>query len=303
MTDLPAIGCYSYLAATHTLNVEEYPRIDYGTNITSAEHFLAGDGPLVAAFLRAFGHPVILASNQVSDDLAGRSILNWLLEWGVSLAPNDIDVARTRTNVVVCDKAGHRTWYSDLAGIADELSGVDVQALARSPIVYIDCYEVLLDAPREALAAALANRSRVFLNLGGSPPPAWLVDDTRRQRLAFLQTNASEDDSTAAERTLDALTALDVADLVIVTTGRRGALACEQGGETLSAPAKPVAVRQVQGAGAAFSAALIHTQSDPHGSSSEQRLRFACAAGSLWCGRQPDGPLPTREQVLRFEAD
>jgi hypothetical protein len=31
---------------------------------------------------------------------------------------------------VVCDKAGHRTWYSDLAGIPDELGGLDIQPLA-----------------------------------------------------------------------------------------------------------------------------------------------------------------------------
>jgi hypothetical protein len=48
MTALPAVSCFSYLAATHTLNVEAYPRIDYGTDILSTEHFLAGDGPLPA---------------------------------------------------------------------------------------------------------------------------------------------------------------------------------------------------------------------------------------------------------------
>jgi sugar/nucleoside kinase (ribokinase family) len=301
MTALPAVSCFSYLAATHTLNVEAYPRIDYGTDILSTEHFLAGDGPLVAAFLHAFGHPVLLATNPVADDHAGNAIQERLHQWNVRLAPNDKPTAHTRTNLVVCDKAGHRTWYSDLAGIPDELGGLDIQPLAACPVVYLDGYEVLAAAPRPLLQAALAAESQVFLNLGGSPPPAWLTAATRQRRLSFLQTNASEDDPDAANRTLDALTELDVADTVIVTAGRLGAVARGRSGTRISAPANSVTVRQVQGAGAAFSAALIHADHSPlKDRSAEEQLRFACTAGSLWCARTPDDPLPTREEVLQL---
>ncbi|MDR7277725.1 sugar/nucleoside kinase (ribokinase family) [Catenuloplanes atrovinosus] len=56
-----------------------------------------------------------------------------------------------------------------------------------------------------------------------------------------------------------------------------------------------VDVRQPQGAGAAFSAGLIHTWDT--GQDIAARLRFACAVGSLWCTRATSDPLPTDTEV------
>lgn len=91
------------------------------------------------------------------------------------------------------------------------------------------------------------------------------------------------------------LAAAEVADLVVVTAGRHGAWAQSATGQEWRAAAVPVDVRQPQGAGAAFSAGLIHTWDTGHGIA--DRLRFACAVGSLWCTRATCEPLPTLAEV------
>ena len=91
------------------------------------------------------------------------------------------------------------------------------------------------------------------------------------------------------------LAAQQIAELVVVTAGKHGAWAQSAKGETWHAPAVAVEVRQPQGAGAAFSAGLIHTWRQDL--TIPDRLRFACAAGSAWCERGTDQPLLTVSDV------
>jgi len=198
MTTFSPVSCFSYLASVHTLNVERYPEINYGVEVLDSDQFLAGDGPLVAGFLRALGHQATLGSNQVGDDTAGRDILTRLYAWDVTLAPSTMSVTRTRTNVVVCDRDGNRTWFSGLRGIVPELADIDVRALASAPTVYIDCYEVLETAPRALLRAALDAGAEIVLNLGGSPPPRWLAAAAGGRRVSVAQTNGDENDPAKA---------------------------------------------------------------------------------------------------------
>lgn len=295
MTPPTSVGCFSYLARVHTLYVQEYPPINYGVDVLTEDRFLAGDGPLVAGFLRALGHPATLTSNQVGDDEDGQAIGRYLADWGVTTAPSPQRCSATRVNIVVCDSGGNRTWFSGLRGVAAELAQCDLDGLARTPVVYVDCYEVLGDAPRTVVEEALNADSDVVVNLGGGPPPAWLLDLRATGRIAVVQTNAEENDPGAARRQLNELTALDLADWVVVTAGRRGALGRGHGQDVLRAPAIDVGVRQVQGAGAAFSAALIHRRDA--GAPLQDCLTFAAAAGSHWCGRSTEGPLPTADEI------
>lgn len=295
MAPSPSVSCFSYLADVRTLYVEHYPKINYGVEVLRTDQFLAGDGPLVAGFLRALSHPARLASNQIGDDTVGHDVLTWVRRWDVTLTPSGRSVPGTRVNLVVCDQAGNRTWFSGLRGIVPELGGIDVQAFAAAPIVYLDCYEVLQTAPRELLAAAQDSGAEIVLNLGGSPPPDWLATTLGNRRVGVIQTNGDEHDAAAARHTLDTLAALDIADIAVVTVGRHGALARTRSGQTITAAAVTVDVQQVQGAGAAFSAALIHARSQ--GQSLPDCLRFACAAGSLWCSRAPDAPLPSADDI------
>ncbi|WP_310370193.1 PfkB family carbohydrate kinase [Catenuloplanes atrovinosus] len=82
---------------------------------------------------------------------------------------------------------------------------------------------------------------------------------------------------------------------MVVTAGRHGAWAQSAAGQRWRATALAVDVRQPQGAGAAFSAGLIHTWDT--GQDIAARLRFACAVGSLWCTRATSDPLPTDTEV------
>jgi sugar/nucleoside kinase (ribokinase family) len=298
MAPFLSVSCFSYLAGVRTLYVEHFPRINYGVEVLRTDQFLAGDGPLVAGFLRALGHPASLASNQVADDAAGHNVLNWLRRWDVTLTPSTTSVPGTRINLVVCDQDGNRSWFSGLRGIGRELGGIDIQAFAAAPIVYVDCYEVLQTAPRELLAAAQDSGAQIVLNLGGSPPPEWLPSTIGNRRVSVIQTNGDERDPAANKHTLDTLAAMNIADVTVVTAGRKGALARTHSGHTIPAPAVIADVRQVQGAGAAFSAALIHARSQ--GQSLPGCLRFACAAGSFWCSQTPDTPLPSAADITEF---
>lgn len=216
----------------------------------------------------------------------------------MTLSPGSNTVAGTRANLVVCDQSGNRTWFSGLRGIVPELDGIDAQAFAATQVAYIDCYEVLQAAPRELLAAAQDSGAEILLNLGGSPPPHWLRSTIGKRRVSMIQTNGDEHDLAASRHTLDTLAALDIADVTVVTAGRQGALARTHSSQTVNAAAQAVDIQQVQGAGSAFSAALIHAHSQDQ--PLRRCLQFACAAGSLWCSRTPDGPLPSADDIAAF---
>jgi sugar/nucleoside kinase (ribokinase family) len=289
---LATIGCFSYLAGVHTLHVDTLPAINYGVDVLHTDLFIAGDGPLVAGLLTALGHDVTLACNQVTDDAVGAQLRDRLRRWGVRQTTGARVLDHTPVNIVVCDAAGNRTWYSGLRDITAALEGAAVEP---ATITYVDCYEVLGDAPQPVVAAALDRGSELVLNLGGSPPPTWLGHTLAGRTAAMLQTNANEHDEHDARRQLDTLQALHLADLTIVTAGRRGAVAAGTGTAVIQAPAIAVAVRQVQGAGAAFSAALIHSRT--RGDDLVSSLTYACASGSLWCTRSLDDPLPTDAEI------
>ncbi|TDD68409.1 carbohydrate kinase family protein [Actinomadura darangshiensis] len=206
------------------------PRLNYGVDVEYTEGFVAGDGPLVAASLQGLGHPASLHSNPVADDDVGRSVHARLTDWNITLHPSATPMERTRTNIVVVDHSGNRTWFSGLRGITDELRAIDLPRLTVAPVVYLDCYEVLQEAPRAVMAAALEAGCQVIVNLGGSPPPAWLAETLRGRRIRALQTNA-EENTASAHATLEALCALDVAELTVVTVGRYGAIGHAHAGQ------------------------------------------------------------------------
>jgi sugar/nucleoside kinase (ribokinase family) len=293
-----AVGCFSYLANVETHFVDRFPRLNYGTEILRSERVMAGDGPLVAAMAAAFGYRAVLAANPLGDDEPGRRIEDRLKGWGVRLTPGPARPASTPTNIVVCDAEGNRTWFSGLRDVPSALELVDVTEVASASLVYVDCYEVLGSAPRRVVESALDHGAAVLLNLGGSPVPGWLVDAVAGRRVRFLQTNEDEATWGNAAARVEELAALGVADAVVVTGGRFGAVAVGADCRQLSAAAFEVKVRQVQGAGSVFSAALLH--SIEAGWPLGEALRFACGAGSLWCSRSAHDPLPSLAQVQKF---
>jgi hypothetical protein len=166
---------------------------------------------------------------------------------------------------------------------------------ARAQAVYVDCYEVLADTPRPVVETALNAGADLYLNLGGSSPPPWLGTAMAGRQARVIQTNADEDNLDAATRLLDELFELRAADIAVVTAGRDGAIARTRAGAVVSAPALAVTVRQVQGAGAVFSAAFVDALHQ--GMELQPSLRTACVAGSLWCERTTEAPFPDRMQL------
>ena len=114
-TPASVVSCFSYLASVQTLRISQFPDLNYGTDVLSSEQFLAGDGPITAGALTALGHHTILGSNHVGDDDPGRDVQRWLRDWGVTPAAGPRPPGRTRVNIVACDTAGNRTWFSGLA--------------------------------------------------------------------------------------------------------------------------------------------------------------------------------------------
>jgi sugar/nucleoside kinase (ribokinase family) len=120
-TPASAVSCFSYLASVQTLRISQLPDLNYGTDVLAREQFLAGDGPITAGALTALGHHAILGSNHVADDNPGRDVQRWLRDWGVTPAAGPRPPGRTRVNIVACDTAGNRTWFSGLRNIDAEL--------------------------------------------------------------------------------------------------------------------------------------------------------------------------------------
>lgn len=294
------VACFSYLAAVHTLRVPHMPLINYGVEVQSTNRFLAGDGPIVAGAIAALNQAPVLLANPVGDDPEGWPIVRQLRRWGVPTS-DPTPMAKTRVNIVACDAEGNRTWFSGLRGIETSLLRIDLSPVAAASAAYIDCYEVLGDAPRRVAETAVANGTEIYLNLGGGPPPAWLTTGRRRKIARVVQTNAAETDLGGARKLTEELRDLGVADISVVTVGRHGAFAVEPRGPIQYSTALNIDVRQVQGAGSVFSAAFID------GLRADRRLDVAlnraCVAGSLWCSRGESDPFPRADELTKGLAD
>jgi sugar/nucleoside kinase (ribokinase family) len=189
------VGCLSYLAAVRTLFVDRYPRADYGAEVLRVERFLAADGPIAAGAAVALGLDAVLLSNGLADDEPGREITALLDRWGVARPAVGLPQrAETPLSTVVCDSAGQRSWFPYLPGVVADLTAADLTPLLAARVAAVDCYEILADAPRRAVAAALDVGINVMANLGGSAPPPWLAEVAgRRHRLHTILTNVSDD--------------------------------------------------------------------------------------------------------------
>lgn len=293
------IACFSYLCAVTTLYTARYPAADYGAEVHQAERFIAADGPIVAATAVTLGHRATLLSNSVADDEAGYWLRRQLEDWGVaSVFPALTQRAITPFSTVIAAADGSRTWFPYLPGVVSELAAADLSTLLCAEFAYVDCYEILDDAARRPVVAALANGMPVLANLGGSPLPDWLPALDPGSRLAVLQTSVADHKADEAGPLAERLSSLGIADLVVVTRGRHGAVAADDHGRT-DATALPVKVRRTQGAGSVFSAVLASRLLS--GVTAASALRFACAAGSLWCATE--GDPPSLEDVRSFAGD
>lgn len=289
------LACVSYLASVKTLFVDRYPSADYGAEVTRIESFVAADGPIVAATANALGLNVQLLSNSVAQDEAGAGVEKILQGWGVNVPRRTKIRSATPTSTVVCDSSGTRTWFPHLIDVVSELEKLNLEILTTSRMVYIDCYTALCGPAKRAVTIALDASVPVIANLGGSCLPDWLVEVAACQKILVLQTSVPEAESATMIRVANELLSSGVAKIVVVTGGRYGAVAVEAGGTPFRQAADQVEVRQVQGAGAAFSAAFASAILRHEGL--RQAVLFACTAASMWCAQRPSDPPPSIECI------
>jgi sugar/nucleoside kinase (ribokinase family) len=293
--DCPDLTCVSYLASVKTLFIERYPPADYGAEVTRIERSVAADGPIVAATANALGLNARLLSNSVAEDEAGAGVREILHNWGVNVPSQNRVRSVTPTSTVICDATGTRTWFPHLIDVVSELKSLNLESLTTSRMAYIDCYAVLCRPAKRAVKVALDASVPVIANLGGSRLPGWLVKAATRQKVLMLQTSVPEAESANMVKIASELVSFDVAKIVVVTGGRYGAVAVEAGGTPFHQVAHQVEVRQVQGAGAVFSAAFASALL--HQRCLRQAVLFACAAASIWCAQRPGDPPPSIESV------
>lgn len=280
---MPATGydlsCFGYLAHAQVFAVTAYPPANSGAAATQLFSSLAGDAPITALTARRLGLAVCLVSNRVGFDPAGQVVLDVLNTVGIRhwATPPQASETSTAQVVVVTDEAGTRTWFAWLGPAVNRLAMTDLTPLNAARLAYIDCYRVIEPA---AVIAISATAVPLMLNLGGDPLTESLAAAIRGRHVAFLQTSLDEAHIEQAEQLAADLCSCVVADNVVITLGRHGALA-RTATKTYRTAAPTITARHTHGAGAAFSAGLA--QAHLSGAITPNALVAACRMGSAHC--------------------
>ena len=293
------VVCFSYLASAELWKVESFPAANYGAEVLNIEQSIAADAPMVAAVLAALGRRVLLLSNDLGTDPAGRAVQQWLRRFRVSATARQVRGIATPRIVVISDQQGARTWFPHLPGVAGGLAAADLSAVTGASYAYIDCYELIAREAARAIGAARAAAVPTLLNLGGSPLEPGICAAARAHPALCVQTNVDDDAwAQATDVARSILLATDAA-WVVVTAGASGAVAVSTS-RAIAVPAFRVSVRQTHCAGAAFSGALLYGLL--HGWLMKDSLTLASASAAVRCESAHHQPLPTLDQLTTFIA-
>ncbi len=148
---------------------------------------------------------------------------------------------------------------------------------ARTALVHIEA------EPRDWLAKAAANDTKIYADVGWDPTQQWSSDLLDQLALchAFLPNEAEARAYTRTDTAADALAKLsELVPVAVVTRGGDGALAVDQTtGEYADVPALATDVLDATGAGDVFGASFVAASLE--GWPLEERLRFAVLAAGL----------------------
>ncbi|GGY51331.1 carbohydrate kinase family protein [Streptomyces djakartensis] len=195
----------------------------------------------------------------------------------------DLSLSRTAdgwpTPVTVCVAHGHDraliTHGQEPPHSQDDL--VRDPPRARTALVHLEA------RPRDWLAKAAANGTRVYADVGWDPTQQWSTALLEQLALchAFLPNEAEAMAYTRTESAVAALFTLsELVPVAVVTRGGEGAMAVDQiTGEYAEVPALDVDVLDATGAGDVFGAAFVTASLG--GWPLAQRLRFAVLAAGL----------------------
>jgi sugar/nucleoside kinase (ribokinase family) len=236
----------------------------------------------------------------VGDDADGQRVLSDLHRFGVDTA-HVIIQPETTTNytTVLLDSSGEKaiiivpTSFDTL-----NLDSSLIAYLSRARLVYCAAYD-----PEQLGRVAAVVHAAGGLMTTDIEPAAGLDDDSLRQTLAQVDIAFIDTDTLQLEDYAEAARQFRVAgpDLVVMTFGAAGSLACDKSGVT-RCPAFKAPVVDTTGAGDCFAAAFLsaYLWELPL----DQALRYASAAAAL--SIQAFGAraaLPTDEDIRSFLAE
>jgi len=286
-----------------------FPRKGETLHPTRFEMFAGGKGFNQAVTVCRCGARVGMVG-RLGNDAFGEMFLNLMEREGVDARFAVSDVAMgTSLAIPMIDPNGDNS----IVGIPranTRLAPEDVEA-AEEIIAQADALLLQLEVPVEASyrAAQIAREAGALVIL--NPAPAhlpigallseglvdWLIpNEIEAEMLADLPVQNASDARQAARAILER----GVRQGVVITLGKRGALAVTHEGEWL-VPAFPIKPIDPTGAGDAFCGAFAVALAE--GQPLEQALRFANAAGALCAtvaGAEPS--LPRREAVEQLLA-
>jgi ribokinase len=268
------------MAPSLVARVAQHPTDNGHAEYRDAQWQIGADAAIVAATLAQWGIATTILGNALGRDALGRDFARVLRSYGLR---RQIRLRRdlvTPLEFIAADARDVRVWYTpECADVWKTIEAADFRVIATSLFLYTDWYAE--DGASAASRAAAAHAVPLLLNLGRS---AWHRERFPRfaEHASILQVSCDERAATAsAEDILSDLRARTDVPSIVVTHGRHGCVASVQG-RIYRVPAPNVDVVDTNGAGAAFSAALIYARL--HAWAPLEQLRFACAAGALKCG-------------------
>lgn len=290
IVDAGPVVCVSYLAAAELWTVPQFPRLNHGVEVRSAEQSIAADAPMAAATLSALGVSSLLLCNDIGEDQRGKRVQKWLQRHRVSstcaIGPDTV----TPWITVIADGAATRTWFAHLPDAASSLAQADLASLDSASRIYLDCYQVIEEPAIRVVQASASTGVPLLVNLADSEPSTAVLSAMLECPDLVIQANVDDDEHDTAYEVAASLLTRTGAAWVVVTAGTHGALAMSET-ETVSVPAFQIHVRHTHCAGAAFSGGMLYGLQA--GLSMVDAMMLGSASGALRCAMPHSAPLPT----------
>lgn len=290
--------CFGMVSGVQILVVDGYPENNSGTLVRDAFGGITPDAAIVSVLAARLNLRTCLMTTGIGDDLVGREVSSLLRESRVD-HPSIQSGRSTPSSTVVCDSNGNRTWFSWLSpDHKDAYSHVDLSPTKDARFVYVDLYSIIRTASLRAIEHAFACGTPTFVNLGGdsltSEEVAWL-----KGKVAIVQTSCEGSRADAERLAAELLTKIQPR-LSIVTMAAHGSICASSSTSSPPnfTPAYPMTTLHSHGAGAAFSAGMIH--SILNNRNLEIGLRFASALAGLFISSKSEFSLFSAEMIDEY---
>jgi len=294
------LSCFSYLASARVLQIEQYPQLNGGAEISGVIDTLAADAPMAAITASRLGLKVGLITNPLGNDEQGRTISHNLQENNITNQIETKEGIKTPFIMVLSDNSGNREWLAYTKEAQEGLMETDLSQMKKqSSLVYIDLYAGIKEASLRAIDYASENNLPVFLNLSGDVPTEELTERLTNKNIAIVQVGLHESREGEAEKVATEIYQKLTPKISIVTLASKGAIAVS-GKTTVKTEAYLVDVLHVHGAGAVFSGGFAYGYLQ--GRDLQRNIEFACALGSLSCTKERGFEQFTMEEVEQLMA-